>query len=165
MRRALVAAVLPVALVAATVSFGGAAYADSSNAAYSWHVADALLEEAAGSPPVAIAEASSGETVEVDGTGVMDAGDKTASGGGTIVHKAADGSVVAQGTWTAHRLISFQFYGCSDEIVPGVTLCGGLAKLEITATPEGTSLEFPATLWIDCLIGEKIPSGGEAGSA
>ncbi|MGH3451787.1 MAG: hypothetical protein ACRDQW_13885 [Haloechinothrix sp.] len=91
----------------------------------------------AGSPPLAIAEASNGETVEVDGTGVMDAGDETASGGGTFIHRAADGSVVAEGTWTAHGLISFQFYGCSDQIMPGVTLCGGLAKLEITATRLG----------------------------
>ncbi|TDO30418.1 hypothetical protein EV643_13832 [Kribbella sp. VKM Ac-2527] len=77
------------------------------------------------------------------------------------MHKRADASVFAQGTFTARSLTSFQFYGCSDQIVPGATLCGGLAKLEVTLTPAGTSLQLPATLWIDCLIGDKIPSGGD----
>jgi hypothetical protein len=162
MRKVLLAALLPLTLIAATLGVAGTSSAGTSKAAYSWHVADALLEEAAGSPEVAIASASNGETVELDGTGLLNAADKTASGGGQFVHKAADGvTVVGQGTFEAHRLVSFQFYGCSDEIVPGVTLCGGLAKLDVTLEPAGTSLEFPATLWIDCLIGDKIPSGGE----
>ncbi len=33
----------------------------------------------------------------------------------------------------------------------------------MTLTPEGTSLQFPATLWIDCLIGDKIPPSAEEG--
>jgi hypothetical protein len=165
MRRALIAAMLPLAFVASTLGAAGVASAGTSKAAYSWHVADALLEASAGSPPVAIAKASNGDTVGLDGTGVLNAADKTASGGGQFVHKRADGSVVAQGSFAAHSLTSFQFYGCSDQVIPGVTLCGGLAKLEVTLTPAGTSLQLPATLWIDCLIGDKIPSGGEPARA
>jgi hypothetical protein len=161
MRRALIAAVIPLAFVASMLGAAGVASAGTSKAAYSWHVADALLEEAAGSPPVAIAMASNGDTVELDGTGTLNAADKTASGGGQFVHKRADGSVDPPGTFTVNGLVSFQFYGCSDQVIPGVTLCGGLAKLDVTLTPSGTSLQFPATLWIDCLIGDNIPAGGE----
>ncbi len=160
MRRALIAAVLPLVLVASMVGATGAASAGTSKAAYSWHVADDLLEQAVGSPPVAIARASNGDTVELDGTGVLNAGDKTASGGGRFVHKLPDGTVFATGTFTANALISFQFYGCTDQLVPGMTLCGGLAKLDVTMNPSGTSLQLPATLWVDCLIGDKIPSDG-----
>jgi len=47
------------------------ASAGTSKAAYCWHVDDALLEEVAGSPPVAIVKASNSDTVELDGTGVL----------------------------------------------------------------------------------------------
>jgi hypothetical protein len=165
MRRALVAAVLPLALFASMLGAAGVASAGTSKAAYSWHVADALLENVAGSPPVAIAMASNGDTVELDGTGTLNAADKTASGSGTFVHKLPDGSVEGHGTFTANGLVSFQFYGCTDQAIPGVTLCGGLAKLDVTLTPSGTSLQFPATLWIDCLLGDNIPAGGEPARA
>lgn len=161
MRRALIAAMLPLLLVASMVGATGAASAGTSKAAFSWHVADDLLEQAAGSPPVAIAMASNGDTVELDGSGTLNAADKTASGGGRFAHKRADGSLDPPGTFTVNGLVSFQFYGCSDQVIPGVTLCGGLAKLDVTLTPSGTSLHFPATLWIDCLIGDNIPAGGE----
>jgi hypothetical protein len=55
--------------------------------------------------------------------------------------------------------VSFQFYGCGGEGLPG-SLCGGLAKLEVTLTPVGTTLQIPAILWVDRLIGDNIPSGG-----
>lgn len=158
-RRIAAAAGLSLALVVATLGVAGSASAVTSKAAFSWHVADALLEEVAGSPPVAIAQAANGDTVELEGTGLLDAGAKTASGGGNVVHKAADGSVVGEGTFVANRLTSFQFYGCQE--LDGFEICGGLAKLDVTLTPAGTALAFPATLWIDCLIGEDIPSDGE----
>ncbi|TDO29865.1 hypothetical protein EV643_14332 [Kribbella sp. VKM Ac-2527] len=71
---------------------------------------------------------------------------------------------MARGTFTADRLVSFQFYGCGGEGVPGF-LCGGLAKREVTLTPEGTSVELPATPWVDCLIGDKLPSPPRIASA
>ncbi len=116
-------------------------------------------ESEVGSPPYAIAEAPSGDVILLDGTGTFDRATKAAAGVGTFIHHAPDGSLVARGTFAADRLVSFQFYGCGGEGVPDF-LCGGLAWLEVTLTPEGTSLALPATLWVDCLIGDKIPSDG-----
>ena len=147
------------ALVLGTALTSGSAQATTSKASFSWHVADALLEGAVGSLPYAIAVADNGDEVWIDGTGVLDGAAKTASGGGSFIHKRADGSTAATGTWTADRLMSLQFYGCEDVGLP-VLLCGGLAKLAVTIHPDGTTAEFPATLWVDCLIGD-IPSGGE----
>jgi hypothetical protein len=160
MRRTRSAAAFALALVAALFLAVPTASAGTSKLAYSWHVADDFLEAAVGSPPWAIAEAPSGDVIMLDGTGLLDVAAKTASGGGRFVHLAPDGSTVAEGTFTADGLVSFQFYGCGG---PGGEdfLCGGLAKLDVTLTPDGTTLEFPATLWIDCLLGDKIPSDGE----
>jgi len=164
MRRTRLIAALALALATPLLLAPSTASAGTSKLAYSWHVADDFLEEAVGSPEWAIAEAPSGDVIMLDGTGLLDAGAKTASGGGRFIHLAPDGSVVAKGTFTADRLVSFQFYGCGGEGVPDF-LCGGLAKLEVTLAPEGTTVELPATLWIDCLIGDKIPSGGEPARA
>jgi hypothetical protein len=160
MRRVLFVTVLPLALLALTVAIVGTASAGTSKAVYSWHVADDFLEGAVGSPPWAIARAENGDWIQLDGSGEMDVAAKTAGGDGRFVHNLAGGGSLS-GTFTADRLVSFQFYGCGGEGLPD-NLCGGLAKLEVTLTPDASpSLRFPAILWIDCLIGEKIPSGGE----
>lgn len=164
MRRAITAVGTAFSVCAAMIGAAGPTSAATSDASYSWHVADELLESAVGSPPWAIAEASNGDRILLDGTGALDAGAKTASGTGRFVHETAGGSVVGAGTFTAHELLSFQFYGCGGEGLPD-SLCGGLAKLSVTLRPAGTSLEFPATLWIDCLLGDSIPSGGEPARA
>lgn len=164
MRKATLAAAFLLSLVTPWVMLAGPASAETSKLAYSWHVADEFLEGAVGSPEWAIAEAPNGDEILLDGTGWLDVAAKTASGEGRFIHLAANGSVAGQGTFTANRLVSFQFYGCGGEGVPDF-LCGGLAKLDVTLTPEGTSLEFPATLWIDCLLGDGIPSGGEPARA
>jgi hypothetical protein len=135
------------------------ATAGTSKAAYDWHIADAFLEVAVESPPWAVAEADNGDMVLLDGTGVLDVPAKTASGGGDFIHLLPNGSTFATGTWTADRLVSFQFYGCGGPGLPDF-LCGGLAKLHVTIHPDGTTLALPATLWVDCLLGDKIPSGG-----
>lgn len=160
MSRARLFVVVAVALMLAPLPVVGTASAETSKAAYSWHVADELLEDQAGSPEWAIARAENGDTIQVDGTGAMDVAAKTASGGGRFVHNFAGGGS-ASGTFTAERLLSFQFYGCGGEGLPD-SLCGGLAKLEVTLTPDANpSLHFRGILWIDCLVGDKIPSGGE----
>jgi hypothetical protein len=85
---------------------------------------------------------------------------KTASGGGRFIHNFASGGS-ASGTFTADRLVSFQFYGCGGAGLPDF-LCGGLAKLEVTLTPDADpSQQSPGILWIDCVLGEMIPSGGD----
>jgi hypothetical protein len=159
MRRILALFLLPLLLL--TWSSGVAA-ATTSKAAYDWHVADPFLHDAVGSPLGAIARADNGDTITVEGAGALDVAAKTASGSGTLVHKDAAGNVLATGTFTANRLVSFTFYGCGIPGLPGSqNLCGGLAKLDVTAHPAGTSLYLPATLWVDCLIGDFPPSGFE----
>jgi len=160
MKRILLVIAAVLALVALNVVSLGGASAGTSKAAYSWHVADDFLEENVGSPEWAISEAPSGDVIMLDGVGLLDAAARTASGGGRFIHLAPDGTEVAHGTFTANSLISFQFYGCGGEGLPD-SLCGGLAKLDVTLTPAGTSVHLPATLWIDCLLGPNIPSGGE----
>jgi len=163
MKRALLFAGLTLALVAPGL-FATPSVALTSKQAYGWHVADDFLEREVGSPPWAVAEAPSGDEVLLDGSGLMDVAAKTASGGGRFIHLAPNGSVVGQGTFTANRLVSFQFYGCGGEGLPDF-LCGGLAKIDVTLTPQGTSLKFPATLYVDCLLGDSIPSGGDPARA
>ena len=163
MRRALLVAGPTLVMVAPGI-VATPSVALTSRQAYSWHVADDFLEEAVGSPPWAVAEAPNGDEVLLDGSGLMDAAAMTASGGGRFTHLAPNGSVLAQGTFTANRLVSFQFYGCGGGGLPDF-LCGGLAKLDVTLTPQGTSLDLAATLWVDCLLGESIPAGGEPARA
>jgi hypothetical protein len=141
----------------------GTASAATSKAAYDWHVADQFLHDAVGSPIGAIAEADNGDSVTIVGNGAMDVAAKTASGTGTFVHRDPNGNVIATGTFVADSLISFQFYGCGIPGLPGTeSLCGGLAKINITATPDANpALHIPAVLWIDCLIGNFPPSGFE----
>jgi hypothetical protein len=92
MRKVLLAASLPLVFVAVTLAGAGPASADTSKAAYSWHVADELLEEEVGSPPWAIATADNGDTLQLDGTGLLDGAAKTASGGGRFIHNFAGGA-------------------------------------------------------------------------
>jgi hypothetical protein len=154
----------PVVAGARDLVVGGDVTAASTvKSAHGWHVADAVLEDNVGSPPWATAAADNGDTVLVDGTGLLGVAAKTASGGGRFVHLADDGSTQAEGNFASHKLVSFHFYGCDDTILPGVTLCGGEAKLAATLTPEGTSLLIPATLSVDCLIGDEIPTSAVEG--
>jgi hypothetical protein len=114
-----------------------------------------------GSPIGAIARAGNGDTISVEGNGALDVAAKTASGGGTVVHKDAAGNVLATGTYEATGLVSFQSFGCGGAGLPDF-LCGGIAKLNVTITPDfDTSLHFPAVLWIDCVLGNPPPSAVE----
>jgi hypothetical protein len=157
MRRS-IAALIVLPLLALLPATSGSASAATSKAPYTWHVADQFLHDAVGSPLGAIARADNGDTITVEGFGKLDSADKTASGGGTFVHKDADGNVLFTGTWVATGLVSFQFYGCGGGGLPDF-LCGGLAKLNVIATPDAhPSVHLPATLWINCLLGDPPPS-------
>ncbi|MGH2945074.1 MAG: SDR family NAD(P)-dependent oxidoreductase [Solirubrobacteraceae bacterium] len=80
---------------------------------------------------------------------------------GEFVHRSADGTVVAAGTWTATQLISFHLYGCRFIPALGVDLgsddlCGGALKMQVDlATPAGT---FPGVLTVFCIVGPKAPA-------
>jgi hypothetical protein len=135
----------------------GSARAATSKAAYAFRV---------GSPTTA-AMADNGDVVLMSGTGALDVSAKTASGGGVFTHMSGP-TVLASGTWTATRLLSFQFYGCGhiDGTVLPPNLCGGLAALDVQLVghPAGqpnVTISADGLLWIDCLIGDPPPSGEE----
>ena len=62
MRRALTLLLTPLFLVSTVLT--GTAAADTTKAAYSWHIADQFLQDNVDSPPWAIAEADSGDLIK-----------------------------------------------------------------------------------------------------
>lgn len=129
----------------------------TSMAAYSWHVGDALLQDF-GFPVGEQAIAPNGDVVTIEGTGSFSADGKLATGGGTFSHHVAATGATITGTFTADRVISFQFYGCGTEGFPP-DFCGGLLKLAITATPDAApGVHLAGALSINCEIGPDVPA-------
>ena len=96
-------------------------------------------------------------TVTRDGTNTFDVAAKSATGGGTFVHKTSGGTTVGSGTWVATGLLDFQSYGNAQGLP--TNLFGGRAALTILLTPAvSPSVPLPAILVIECLIGN--PPGG-----
>ena len=123
-------------------------------AAFEYHVGDALIQSL-GFPPGNQATAENGDVVTIIGTGTFDAGAKSATGGGTFVHKASGGTIVGSGTWAATGLLSFQSYGNG---VPQ-----GRVALTVLLTPSANpSVHLPAILQIECALGTP-PGGAEEG--
>jgi hypothetical protein len=152
-----IAAALTLALVVPS-----AAAAHTSKAAYDWHVGDALLQSF-GFPAGEQAMASNGDVVTITGTGSFSAAGKWATGGGTFSHHMVAGDVTITGTFTADRVISFQFYGCGTEGLPP-DFCGGQLKLAITATPDAApDVHLAAALTITCEVGPDVPASVSEG--
>jgi len=155
---ALIALLLSIWLIAP-----GSAGADTSKATFDFHVADQFLHDAAGSPLGAVAMADNGDTITVSGAGQFDAAAKTASGSGTFVHHEVATDTDITGTWTATGLVSYQSYGCGSDDLPA-SFCGGLTKINIVGTPDfDPSLHIRSVLWINCLIGDKVPASESEG--
>jgi hypothetical protein len=81
---------------------------------------------------------------------------------GEFVHKDANGAVLAEGTWTATRLISFHFYGC--RFIPAIgadlgddNLCGGAVKMRVQLSVNGDGT-VPGILTVFCIVGPKAPA-------
>lgn len=112
------------------------------------------------SPCPAIAEAPSGDTIEIEATGSFSTHGRTAEGEGTFVHKAPDGSVVGGGTFEVTALAGFHSYGSGvAQDLPGTW--GGRAVFNVVLTAGG--MTAPGLLWVDCLLGDKIPAGAVEG--
>jgi hypothetical protein len=132
----------------------------TSKAAFDWHVGDALLQSF-GFPVGEQAMAPNGDVVTLIGTGSFSADGKWATGGGTFSHHVAAVDATVTGTWTADSLISFQSYGCGEDMGEPLPpdFCGGLLKLAVTATPDANpALHLPAALTINCEIGTDVPA-------
>ena len=76
-----------------------------------------------------VSQASNGDRVSVTGEGEFSVHPKSVTASGTFTHTRANGTVVGSGTWTADKLLSFEFYGCGVIESLGATLppdfCGG----------------------------------------
>ena len=125
---------------------------------FAYHVGDALIQ-GLGFPPGNQAMAENGDVVTVIGTGTFDVAAKSATGGGTFVHKTSGGTTVGSGTWAATELLTFQSYG--NAVPQGLppTFFGGRVALKVLLTPSANpSVHLPAILQIECALGN--PPGG-----
>ncbi len=127
-------------------------------ATYAYHAGDAFLASLnpAFAPDVAVA--ANGDRVELAGTGTLSVFPKSVTGGGTFTHKDAAGGVIATGTWTATKLLSFESYGASAAVPP--TWRAGLALIRVHLSPSAGGPGLDATLRITCHLPETDVPGG-----
>jgi len=129
--------------------------------AFDWHAGDDFLAEFDPSFSPAVARAAvNGDTVEIKAGGTLSVFPKMATGGGTFVHKAADGTVRAAGDITVLGLIMFHSYGNQPDLPP--TFEGGQALIRVHLQPAAGGPGFTGILWVDCAIG-KFPPGHPEG--
>jgi hypothetical protein len=113
-------------------------------------------------PCPAIAKAPRGDTIEVAGQGTLSVHPKSVTGGGTFIHKGATGNVIAAGTWTATKLLSFKSYGTSGlaTLPAGASAGKALIRVRLSAGP----MTFKGTLWVFCELPDvPIPAGFHEG--
>src|SRR2546428_4984103 len=91
-------------------------------------------------------DAASHDTVTLTGSGQFKPGTGDATGGGTFVHRHADGSEVAHGVWLATGFISWQNVGGSlagtgltNGIAHNGDETGGILALTVRLLPAGRS--------------------------
>jgi len=143
---------------------GPTAGAETSKSVFDVHVGDNFI------PPLAnpsVAMAANRETTTVVVTGVFDAAAKTASGSGTFVHRASDGTVLNSGTLTITGLTAFQFFGCGFTPDGGVlpsNFCGRRAILTMEAHPApGVNVDAILTVTCELTDGGSPPPGQPEG--
>jgi len=127
-----------------------------------WIVGTGILCGLAPSACPDISMASNGDTIEISGEGTFQPHPKSVTGGGTFVHKDGDGAVLATGTWTATKLMSFHTFG--TDAFDSTTIEGGVLKMHAVLMPSGGS-GVPAILTVFCLVGPDVPAGLEEGIA
>jgi hypothetical protein len=113
----------------------------------------------------ASAKASNGETMEIvtdnifpippvpdpdPSSNILAVNPKSVGGTGTFTHRAANGDILATGTWTATQLISFKSYGPSP-ILPFPNWTAGSANIRVHLVSSGGA-EFDAVLRIRCKL-------------
>ncbi len=102
-----------------------------------------------------------GDTITLTAAGTFNPGGP-ATGGGTFVHTAADGTMVrAMGTWTAVAVVSYETFG--NAVLQGLSnkLFGGQLVLAIhLVSSDGRALD--GTLTVNCLLGTP-PAGLDEG--
>jgi hypothetical protein len=109
-------------------------------------------------PDVATAS-SNGDTIEIAGEGTLKVHPKEASGGGTLVHRDADGNLLGQGTFEVTELLSFKSYGAGDpDLIPADWRSGkAIFRVDLIA---GGNVVAEGILTVGCrLPGAKMPGG------
>src|SRR5713101_6056245 len=115
---------LMVPVLAVGLGAVGASSASADPSKYDFHAGDGFIGIA--SPDVA--SSSDGSTITIQATGSLHVtSGKASSTLGTFVHRNADGSEAASGTFTVTGLQSFASFGCGvagGQPIPS-NLCGG----------------------------------------
>jgi hypothetical protein len=148
-------------MLASTLVSGGAQAAVNK---FVYHVGDDFLASVnpAFAPDFALSTAT-GDRLQLSGTGTFNAGARRVDGGGTFVHRLADGSVFADGSWVAIGIVSWKSYG--NGVPQGLppNFFGGVLVIAIEVHPNlpGDPV-LQATLRVDCVIGHP-PAGAEEG--
>ena len=147
---------LAVAVAGLLATTSGTVLADSASHSY------LLVADAAN-----IGVAATGDTVHVtcaatEGVcSTFAVNPKSIEASGEFQHFLPDGSLVAQGTWTATELISYQSYGWGEVFGQPIPpdLCGGAVKFAATFnTPIG---ELTGTITVFCVVGPNAPASIE----
>ena len=100
---------------------------------------------------------TTGDILQIVGMGTFTQGvESSATGGGTFVHTDDAGHLLAQGTWTVDGVDFFDSYGNAPPFPP--SFGGGLAHLDVTFHPVGTTVTPVADLEIDCAINSPHPN-------
>jgi len=133
------------------------AFADSGHKTYQYLLGvDPLCSLAPDACPD-VSSAPNGDTVAVAGMGTFDIRSMTATGDGTFVHKMADGTIRASGTWQATKLLAFHSFGSGSAQGLPSNFEGGLALIQVTLKVHDTPV-FNAILKVGCELGN--PPGG-----
>ncbi len=132
-------------------------FADSGHKTYQYLLGvDPLCSLAPNACPD-VSSAPNGDMVAVAGMGTFDIRSMTATGGGTFVHKMADGTIRASGTWEATKLLAFHSFGSGSAQGLPSNFEGGLAFIQVTLKVHDTPV-FNAVLKVGCELGN--PPGG-----
>ena len=110
-----------------------------------------------------ISVSSNDDTIEITGEGTFSIHPKSVTGGGAFVHKNSDGDVLGSGTWEAVRLLTFRSYGSGAAQGLPSEFEGGKALMRVHLTPDSDGPGFDAILWVDCTLGDKIPTSAKEG--
>ena len=104
--------------------------------------------------------AANGEQIAITGEGQFSVNPKAVEAEGRFTHTDSHGNVLATGTWTATGLLNYQSYGCGEVFGTPIPpdLCGGVVKMNVRLTPDGTSLSVPGVLSVFCVIGPNPPN-------
>ena len=106
------------------------------------------------------AEASSGDTIRVTGSGTFNAaGAGSVVASGAFTHFLANGSVFARGTWQATAFNSFDAFGGPN---PGTQ--GGVLEITITLFPKGGAAVTGVPMSVTCLVNKPASFTEEEGT-